>query len=147
VIRERPVDPPPPQKKTTHTHFCGLSRTGLCRLGLDRAHRAPFRSRGLAYEVLAEYCAALESAGERFREAKPLAALLAFVRNGVRRPFQQLPAISAVFAAEAAMQLTRPDGAAYGLISKLLLRKAALDVEVGPADHPSLKPVRVLFGM
>lgn len=66
------------------------------------------------------------------REKAQLVLLLRTLRLTIERPFQQLPALSAVFLAEAACALTHPSASLYPALNKLLLRRATLDVRVHP---------------
>lgn len=84
--------------------------------------------RALAYESLGAFTAALSSpAAAPLRDRAQLEALLSYIRNGVTRPLQRLPAAAAAFAAEASLLLRAPGAAAHGYVSRLLLRAPAAD--------------------
>lgn len=89
--------------------------------------------RGMAYEAVGIFASMLES--QDFRENLAVTALLAFLRNAVQRPFQKLPAVCTLFAAEAAAQLMQPGSAVYPAISKLLIKRPAMNLEVRGELH------------
>jgi hypothetical protein len=57
--------------------------------------------------------------------------LLNALRASVVAPFQRLPALHAVFCAEAALAVLSPGHDMYAVINKALLRGAVLDLQVG----------------
>lgn len=62
--------------------------------------------------------------------------LMALVKQSMRKPFQRLPALTAVFLAEASCALAQPGCPLFPAINRHLLRRAALDLEVdGPLCH------------
>lgn len=61
------------------------------------------------------------------KRSHQLTALLTWVAAGITQPQQQLPAASAVLAAEAALLLAAPAAVMHGAVHKLLLRQPALD--------------------
>ena len=67
------------------------------------------------------------------REKAQLSVLMALVKQSVGKPFQRLPALTAVFLAEASCALTQPGCPLFLAINRHLLRRPALDFEViGP---------------
>ena len=68
--------------------------------------------------------------GEDFREAPQLGLLLQALRRGVAVPFERLPAVTALFLAEAALQLQHPGAPLFKLLNSFLLKRPALDLQV-----------------
>eukprot|EP00798_Chlamydomonas_sp_ICE-L_P000062 gene62-12882_t len=97
--------------------------------------------RAVAYECLGKLTPLLEGC-EKVRERMQLSSLLAHVRNGVTRPFQRLPTVSAVFIAEAAVVLGQPGSPMYTLVNRAVLKKEALS----PDDEIPLAPKLLLSG-
>ena len=64
------------------------------------------------------------------REKTQLCILMELVRQSVTEPFQHIPALTAVYLAEASFALTQPGSALFPAISRHLLRRPALDLEV-----------------
>lgn len=56
--------------------------------------------------------------------------LLGALRNAVTTPFQRLPAVHALFLAEAALVVMHPGAAMYPPVNKYLLKRAVLDLQV-----------------
>ncbi|KAK9812620.1 hypothetical protein WJX72_000751 [[Myrmecia] bisecta] len=113
-----------------------LATNGLLSLCLRTLATEDPGLRGLAYEALAAALEALDR--EDFRAQAQMAMLLSCVRLSVTQPFQRLPAVAAVFLAEAAMQLLHPGSAMYPALNKLLLRKPAVDVQDVPLMYQLL---------
>ncbi|GLI61191.1 hypothetical protein VaNZ11_003425, partial [Volvox africanus] len=67
-----------------------------------------------------------------FRRRHQLQALLAHVRNAVTAPLQQLPHISALFAAEAAVVLMQPQSPMFKPVTRLVVRRPSLDLTMPP---------------
>lgn len=59
--------------------------------------------------------------------------LLAALRGALTGPFQRLPAVTALFLAEAALVLAHPGAPMYPAVNKYLLRRAVLDLKVSTA--------------
>lgn len=59
--------------------------------------------------------------------------LLAALRGALTGPFQRLPAVTALFLAEAALVLAHPGTPMYPAVNKYLLRRAVLDLKVSTA--------------
>lgn len=70
--------------------------------------------------------------GGDFRERAQVVALLGWVRAALAAPFTRLPAVHAVFAAEAALLACHPAHPMYGSVAKARLRSAALDLTLVP---------------
>lgn len=64
------------------------------------------------------------------REAPQLKMLVTAVRLSVPRRFQRLPAVVAVFLAEAATALLQPAAPMYPILNKMLLSRPQLNLSV-----------------
>ena len=67
-----------------------------------------------------------------FKERAQLLSLLEWVRDAIETPFTRLPAVHAVFLAEAALLVSHPSHPMFGPISKARLKTATLDVSLVP---------------
>jgi Nucleolar pre-ribosomal-associated protein 1 len=67
-----------------------------------------------------------------FKERAQLLSLLEWVRDALETPFTRLPAVHAVFLAEAALLISHPSHPMFGPISKARLKTAMLDVSLVP---------------
>ena len=56
--------------------------------------------------------------------------LLGALRNALAVPFQRLPAVHGLLAAEAALVVQHPGAPMYPPLNKFLLRRAVLDLQV-----------------
>ena len=65
------------------------------------------------------------------REKKQLSLLMSLTRQTVQEPLQRLPALTAVYLAEASCALTQPGCDLFPAVSRHLLRKPSLDLQVG----------------
>lgn len=72
------------------------------------------------------------ASGSDFKERAQLCSLLEWVRDGLSAPFVRLPAVHAVFAAEAALLLGHPAHPMFGPVSKARLKTATLDLSLVP---------------
>ena len=64
------------------------------------------------------------------REKTQLCSLMELVRQSVTELFQRIPALTAVYLAEASFALTQPASALFPAISRHLLRRPGLNLEV-----------------
>lgn len=101
-----------------------------------RAHCRDYR--GLAYEAVGLYLERLPR--EDFREQPQLEGLLQTLRRSLAVPFQRLPAVVALFLAEAALQLQHPGGPMYVLLNKLLLKRPTFNLEVSFSPRSQFDP-------
>ena len=65
------------------------------------------------------------------REKTQLSMLMSLTRQSVKEPLQRLPALTAVYLAEASCALTHPGCELFPAVSRHLLRKPSLDLQVG----------------
>lgn len=59
-----------------------------------------------------------------------LRLLLTYVQNGIEEPWQRIPSVIAVFAAEASLLLLDPLHDHYTSLSKLLMRSSRVNLKV-----------------
>ena len=69
------------------------------------------------------------------REKTQLSMLMALTKQTIQEPFQRLLALTAVYLAEASCAVTHPESDLFPAISRHLLRKPSLALEVHPACH------------
>lgn len=81
--------------------------------------------------MLTPCCTSSQDPGTSFREKQQVRLLLHYVRNAITEPLQRIPMTSAAFAAEAACIQMHPEHQLYGALNKFLLKRPALDLEVG----------------
>lgn len=56
--------------------------------------------------------------------------MLAYLRNGIEEPYQRIPSVIAIFAAEASLILLDPSHDHYSTLIKLLTRSSRLSMKV-----------------
>lgn len=135
-------------------HFAGSGLLSVCLRGLAAEDGV---IRGLAYEAMGLMHTLLNELGGQsstsihtqrqqtqnqqqqhhrglgdFKERQQLSILLDVVRNTIPRAFFRLPALHAVFFAEAALCLVNPGSLMYPAINKLLLKAPALNLNAVP---------------
>ena len=87
----------------------------------------PWR-RALAYEAVGLCLAALAATSPK--TTQQVQVLLEGLKRSLTQPFQRLPAVIALFAAEAVFVLMAPGSAMYSPVNKLLLKGPVLNLEV-----------------
>ena len=66
--------------------------------------------------------------------------LMSLIRQTVQEPLQRLPALTAVYLAEASCALTHPGCQLFPAVSRHLMRKPSLDLQVGTLDASYAAP-------
>lgn len=89
----------------------------------------PWR-RAVAYEAVGLSLAALVATSPKLTQQ--VQVLLEGLKRSLTQPFQRLPAVIAMFAAEAVFVLMAPGSAMYSPVNKLLLKGPVLNLEVEP---------------
>ncbi|KAL4518589.1 hypothetical protein Ndes2437B_g00681 [Nannochloris sp. 'desiccata'] len=99
-----------------------------------RQQKIPFEAEEhkLAAPGGAEHTASFEQPKGDFKERAQLLSLLEWVRDALETPFTRLPAVHAVFLAEAALLVSHPSHPMFGPVSKARLKTATLDVSLVP---------------
>ncbi|PKI67693.1 uncharacterized protein LOC116192162 isoform X1 [Punica granatum] len=87
--------------------------------------------RKLAYEALARLKNALETCQKK-KAVIRLRLLLTNVQNGIQEPWQRLPSVITLFAAEASFVLLDPSHDHYAALSKILTRSAKINMKSVP---------------
>ncbi|KAL4434021.1 hypothetical protein ABPG75_000462 [Micractinium tetrahymenae] len=104
--------------------FAEAGLLSVCLRGLASADAG---CRAAAYQALALFEAQLTAAAAPdFREKQQLSVLLSTLSATITRPFQRLPAVHAVFLAEAALLALHPGAAMYPAVNKQVTRRATL---------------------
>ena len=80
----------------------------------------------------AHHTASFEQSTGDFKERAQLLSLLEWVRDARETPFFRLPAVHAVFLAEAALLVSHPSHPMFGPVSKARLKTVTLDVSLVP---------------
>lgn len=68
--------------------------------------------------------------GQKKKDVHRLRLLLNYVQNGIEEPWQRLPSIIGVFAAEASLVLLNPSHDHYAALNKLLMRSSRINMKV-----------------
>ncbi|XP_057798932.1 uncharacterized protein LOC131014835 [Salvia miltiorrhiza] len=87
--------------------------------------------RKLGYEALAKFKSALEKCQKK-KEVVRLRLLLTYLQNGIEEPWQRIPSVIAVFAAEASVILLDPSNNNYSTISKHLSNSPSVNMKAIP---------------
>ncbi|XP_043690978.1 uncharacterized protein LOC122641755 isoform X2 [Telopea speciosissima] len=90
--------------------------------------------RKLGYEVLGRFKSALENCRNR-KEGLRLQLLLTYLQNGIEDPWQKIPSLIGIFAAEASFILLDPSHEHYVTMSKLLMRSPRVNLKSIPLFH------------
>ena len=67
---------------------------------------------------------------QKRKEIMRLRLLLTYMQNGIAEPWQRIPSVTAIFAAEASFILLDPSHDHYSTISKLLMRSTGVNMKV-----------------
>ncbi|XP_056167551.1 uncharacterized protein LOC130134424 isoform X1 [Syzygium oleosum] len=100
--------------------------------------------RRLAYQTLASFKIALEKCQKK-KDIVHLRLLLNYVQNGIEEPWQRIPSVIAVFAAEASLILLDPSNDHYPTLSKLLMHSSRVNMKSVPMFHEFLWSSSVNF--
>ncbi|CAF2072169.1 uncharacterized protein LOC106445539 [Brassica napus] len=110
---------------------------GLLAVAFVSMSSADLGMRKLAYDTLKMFLDVLES-GTRNKQVKWIKLLLLCLKNGVEEPWQRIPTVSAVFAAEASLILLNSSHEHYVPIKKLLKSSPSLNLRGIPLFHEFL---------
>ncbi|XP_042949109.1 uncharacterized protein LOC122281567 isoform X5 [Carya illinoinensis] len=105
--------------------FAGL---GLLAVAFVSISSSDDRIRKLGYETLGIFKCALEKFQKR-KDVMQLRLLLTYVQNGVEEPWQKIPSVIALFAAESSFILLDPSHDHYTDISKLLMQSSRVNMK------------------
>jgi nucleolar pre-ribosomal-associated protein 1 len=70
-------------------------------------------------------------ASEKSKDKWHLQLLLTYLQNGIFEPWQRIPSIIAIFAAEASLTLLDSSHTQFNTISKFLMNSASVSLQVG----------------
>ncbi|KAK0600723.1 hypothetical protein LWI29_017841 [Acer saccharum] len=87
--------------------------------------------RKLGYEALGRFKDALEMR-QRKKEVMRLRLLLTYMQNGIEEPWQRIPSVIAIFAAETSLLLLDPSHDHYTAISKFFMRSSRVNMKCIP---------------
>ncbi|XXG86023.1 hypothetical protein AAC387_Pa11g1011 [Persea americana] len=90
--------------------------------------------RKLGYEALGRFKKALESYQNR-KDGLRLRLLLTYLQNGISEPWQKVPSLITIFAAEASLILLDPSHDHYLTVSKFLMHSPSVDLKSVPLFH------------
>jgi nucleolar pre-ribosomal-associated protein 1 len=107
---------------------------GLLAVAFVSMSSADLGMRKLGYETLQIFLDALENCRKN-KHVTGLRLLLMYVQNGVEEPWQRIPTVSAIFAAETSMILLDPSHEHYVPINKLLKSSSTLKLRGIPLFH------------
>ncbi|CAG7887774.1 unnamed protein product [Brassica rapa] len=110
---------------------------GLLAVAFASMSSADLGMRKLAYDTLMMFLDVLESC-TRNKQVKWIRLLLLCLKNGVEEPWQRIPTVSAVFAAEASLILLNSSHEHYVPIKKLLKSSPSLNLRGIPLFHEFL---------
>ncbi|KAK2639656.1 hypothetical protein Ddye_027451 [Dipteronia dyeriana] len=87
--------------------------------------------RKLGYEALGRFKDALEMRQKK-KEFMRLRLLLTYMQNGIEEPWQRIPSVIAIFAAETSLLLLDPSHDHYTAISKFFMRSSRVNMKCIP---------------
>ncbi|KAF5728208.1 hypothetical protein HS088_TW21G00353 [Tripterygium wilfordii] len=87
--------------------------------------------RKLGYEALGRLNEALEKSQKK-KDVGRLRLLSKYVQNGIEEPWQRIPSVITVFAAEASVQLLDPSHDHYATLSKILMNSSKMNMKCIP---------------
>ncbi|KAK9268493.1 hypothetical protein L1049_000245 [Liquidambar formosana] len=111
--------------------FAGL---GLLAVAFVSISSPDHNIRKLGYETLGRFKNALEKCQKR-KDVMRLRLLLTYMQNGIEEPWQRIPSVVAIFAAETSFILLDPSNDHYSTISKLLTHSSRVNMKCIPFFH------------
>ncbi|XP_057843357.2 uncharacterized protein LOC131052770 isoform X2 [Cryptomeria japonica] len=111
-----------------------FSRLGLLGLAFASLSSPNESMRKLAYAVLGRYTQNLEN-GRNFKGRSEILLLLTHVKNGIVEPWQKIPSVMAIFAAEASCILMDSTNNHYTAIIRFLMGAPTMVLESIPLFH------------
>ncbi|KAE8779825.1 hypothetical protein D1007_47050 [Hordeum vulgare] len=82
---------------------------------------------------------------QKSKDKWQLQLLLTYLQNGISKPWQRIPSIIAIFAAEASLTLLDSSHTQFNTISKFLMNSAFVDMQSIPLFPTLLKSSSVHF--
>ncbi|KAF6168052.1 hypothetical protein GIB67_011437 [Kingdonia uniflora] len=121
--------------------FAGLGLLAIACMSISSPDEG-IRKQG--YEVLGKFKISLENSRLR-KEGLRLRLLLTYLQNGIEKPWQRIPSVIAIFAAEASFVLLDPSHDHYLTISKLLMRSSRVNLKSVPLFYTMFDSISVNF--
>ncbi|XVF18198.1 hypothetical protein REPUB_Repub11eG0001000 [Reevesia pubescens] len=90
--------------------------------------------RKLAFEVLSRFKISLEGCQKK-KDVKRLHLLLMYMQNGIEEPWQRIPSVIALFAAETSLILLDPLHEHFSTLNKLLMDSSRVNIKQVPLFH------------
>ncbi|KAJ3690484.1 hypothetical protein LUZ61_019648 [Rhynchospora tenuis] len=121
----------------------------FCRLGLLAITLVSMSSpddelRKLGYESLATFKTSLENSGKG-KDKIHMQLLLMYLQNGISEPWQKIPSVVAIFAAEASFTLLDASQHLFFTISKFLMRTSSVNLKSIPLFHTLFQSSSIHF--
>ncbi|KAJ0045378.1 hypothetical protein Pint_04163 [Pistacia integerrima] len=111
--------------------FAGL---GLLAVAFASMSSPDLGMRKLGYETLGRFKNALEKCQKK-KDVMQLRLLLTYIQNGIEEPWQRIPSVIAIFAAEVSLLLLDSSHEHYATLSKLLMRSSRVNMKCIPFFH------------
>ncbi|XP_044505387.1 uncharacterized protein LOC123225472 isoform X4 [Mangifera indica] len=105
--------------------FAGL---GLLAVAFASMSSLDVGMRKLGYETLGRFKIALEKCQKK-KDFMRLRLLLTYIQNGIEEPWQRIPSVIAIFAAETSLLLLDPSHEHYATLSKLLMGSSRVNIK------------------
>lgn len=121
-----------------------FSRLGLLAITFVSISSPDEELRKLGYESLGTFKKTLE-ASQKSKEKWQLQLLLTYLQNGIFEPWQRIPSIIAIFAAEASLTLLDGSHTQFNTISKFLMHSASVNLQTIPLFPTLLRSSSVHF--
>ncbi|XP_017980621.1 PREDICTED: uncharacterized protein LOC18594767 isoform X1 [Theobroma cacao] len=121
--------------------FAGL---GLLAVAFVSMSSLDVGMRKLAYEVLSRFKISLERC-QRKKDVMRLHLLLMYMQNGIEEPWQRIPSVIALFAAETSLVLLDPLHEHYSTFNKLLMNSSRVNMKQIPLFHDFFQSSAVNF--
>uniref|UniRef100_J3M1K9 Nucleolar pre-ribosomal-associated protein 1 N-terminal domain-containing protein n=1 Tax=Oryza brachyantha TaxID=4533 RepID=J3M1K9_ORYBR len=121
-----------------------FSRLGLLAITLVSISSPDEDLRKLGYESLGTFKKSLE-ASQKSKETWQLQLLLTYLQNGISEPWQRIPSVIAIFAAEASLTLLDSSHTQFATISKFLMHSASVNLQSVPLFPALLRSNAVHF--
>ncbi|WOL03409.1 hypothetical protein Cni_G12129 [Canna indica] len=123
-----------------------FSQLGLLAIAFISVASLDEELRILGYEVLGRFKLALENC-QRNKHLLQLQLLLTYFQNGIREPWEKVPSVFAIFAAEASFILLDTRQNHFLTISKLLMHSPSMNFKSVPLFHTFFGSTSIHFKM
>ncbi|XP_031485004.1 uncharacterized protein LOC116254077 isoform X1 [Nymphaea colorata] len=114
-----------------------FARLGLLAIAFVSIASTDEGIRKMGYDALGNFKQSLEDR-QAGKVGLSLRLLLAYLQNGILEPWQKIPSVIAVFAAEASLILMNPQENQYLVVNQLLTRFSKVNLQAVPLFHALL---------